>query len=203
MASDDQRWKTLRQLDEWLDTPMVLLSELSVVIVLVELTTGGNALMATIGAVVWLTFIAEFALRLALAPKKLPFQAQLARSNRTAGAGATPVRDLPLASRGLGAARLPAGAGRRHCQRQQPVLAGYRRRPDPDGAAVALLFRHLRLHHCNLRQLVRRPRCREEGWSGACSSELKQLASELRALRAENEKRHLEPAAVHNRSGAQ
>ena len=203
MASDHQRWKTLRQLDEWLATPMVLLRGLSIVIVLVELTTGGDALPATIGTVIWVTVLAEFALRCALAAKKLPFQAQLSHSNRTAGAGATPVRDLPLAWRGLGAARVQAGADRRHCQPQQPLLAGYRRRPDPDGAAVALPFRHLRLHHCNLRQLVRRPRRREEGWSGACSSELKQLASELRALPAENEKPHLEPAAVHNRSGAQ
>src|SRR4051812_31721753 len=106
MASDDQRWKTLRQLDEWLAAPMVLLSVLSIVVVFAELTTGGNALPATIGTVIWVTFLAEFALRLALAPKELPFQAQLALSNRTAGAGATPVRDLPLAWRGLGAARL-------------------------------------------------------------------------------------------------
>ena len=73
MASDHQRWKTLRQLDQWLHTPMLLLSVLWVVIVLVELTTGGNTLLATIGTIIWLVFVAEFALRLTLAPKKLPF----------------------------------------------------------------------------------------------------------------------------------
>ena len=73
MASDRQRWKTLRQLDDWLDTPMMVLSALWVVIVLAELTTGGNALLTTIGTIIWVVFIAEFALRFTLAPKKLPF----------------------------------------------------------------------------------------------------------------------------------
>jgi voltage-gated potassium channel len=73
MASDHQRWKTLRQLESWLDTPMLLLSVAWVVIVLVELTTGGNRLLTTIGTIIWLIFIAEFALRLTLAPAKLTF----------------------------------------------------------------------------------------------------------------------------------
>ena len=73
MASDRQRWKTLRQLDDWLDTPMTVLSALWVMIVLAELTTGGNALLTTIGTIIWVVFIAEFALRFTLAPKKLPF----------------------------------------------------------------------------------------------------------------------------------
>jgi len=73
MASDRQRWKTLRQLDDWLDTPMMVLSALWVMIVLAELTTGGNALLTTIGTIIWVVFIAEFALRFTLAPKKLPF----------------------------------------------------------------------------------------------------------------------------------
>jgi len=73
MASDHQRWKTLRQLDSWLETPMLLLSALWVIIVLVELTTGGSRLLTTLGTAIWIIFIAEFGLRLVLAPKKLPF----------------------------------------------------------------------------------------------------------------------------------
>jgi voltage-gated potassium channel len=73
MASDHERWKTLRQLDEWLDTPMMALSALWVVIVLIELTTGGSALLATIGTVIWIVFLLEFGLRFTLAPKKLTF----------------------------------------------------------------------------------------------------------------------------------
>ena len=72
-TTDHQRWNTLRQLDEWLDTPMMLLSAIWVVIVLIELTTGGNALLATIGTIIWIVFLIEFAIRFTLAPKKLPF----------------------------------------------------------------------------------------------------------------------------------
>ncbi len=72
-TTDHQRWKTLRQLDEWLDTPMMLLSALWVVIVLIELTTGGNPLLTTIGTIIWIVFVAEFGLRFTLAPRKLPF----------------------------------------------------------------------------------------------------------------------------------
>ena len=73
MTSDHQRWKTLRQLDDWLDTPMMVLSALWIVIVLIELTTGGNPLLTAIGTIIWIVFLAEFALRFTLAPKKLPF----------------------------------------------------------------------------------------------------------------------------------
>lgn len=73
MASDHQRWKTLRQLDSWLDTPMMVLSAIWVVIVLVELTTGGSTLLTTLGTFIWIIFLVEFALRFVLAPKKIPF----------------------------------------------------------------------------------------------------------------------------------
>jgi voltage-gated potassium channel len=72
-TTDHQRWKTLRQLDEWLDTPMMVLSAAWVVTVLVDLTTGGSALLTTIGTIIWVVFLAEFAIRFTLAPKKLPF----------------------------------------------------------------------------------------------------------------------------------
>jgi voltage-gated potassium channel len=73
MASDHQRWKTLRQLDSWLDTPMMVLSALWVVIVLVELVSHASPLLTTLGTAIWIIFVAEFALRFLLAPKKLPF----------------------------------------------------------------------------------------------------------------------------------
>ena len=72
-TTDHQRLSTLRQLDEWLDTPMMLLSAFWVVIVLIELTTGGNALLTAIGSVIWIIFLIEFGIRFVLAPKKLPF----------------------------------------------------------------------------------------------------------------------------------
>ena len=73
MSAGSERWQALEQLDEWLRTPMLLLSLLWLVIVVIELTSGTNELVTTLGMVIWVIFIAEFALRFALAPEKVPF----------------------------------------------------------------------------------------------------------------------------------
>jgi len=73
MNSDERGWSTLRQLDDWLRTPMLLLSLLWLVIVVLELTQGTSGLIATVGTIIWLIFITEFALRFALAPEKIAF----------------------------------------------------------------------------------------------------------------------------------
>lgn len=67
------RWRALIQLDEWLRTPMLLLSLAWLVIVVVELTEGSTELLATLGTAIWIIFILEFALRFALAPTKRVF----------------------------------------------------------------------------------------------------------------------------------
>lgn len=73
MESTRERWRTLEQLDEWLRTPMLLLSLAWLVIVLVELTRGSTEMLAFFGTAIWIVFIAEFLLRLALAPEKREF----------------------------------------------------------------------------------------------------------------------------------
>ncbi len=73
MASRSERWAALEQLDQWLRGPMLMLSLFWLIIVLIELTSGTSELLSTIGVVIWLIFIAEFALRLTLAPEKGPF----------------------------------------------------------------------------------------------------------------------------------
>jgi len=70
MAGRIERWRTLKQLDEWLRTPMLLLSLVWLVIVVVELTRGASALLTTLGTAIWIVFIAEFVLRFTLAPDK-------------------------------------------------------------------------------------------------------------------------------------
>ena len=67
------RWQALEQLDDWLRTPMIILSLIWLIIVVVELTSGANDLLTTFGTLIWIVFIAEFALRFALAPAKAPF----------------------------------------------------------------------------------------------------------------------------------
>lgn len=73
MESARERWRMLEQLDDWLRTPMLLLSLAWLAIVLVELTRGSTDLLAFFGTAIWIVFIGEFALRFALAPEKAPF----------------------------------------------------------------------------------------------------------------------------------
>ena len=73
MASARLRWRLLRDLDRWLDRPMVLLSLVWLGIVVWELVSGTSDLLETIGTAIWVVFIAEFLIRFALAPAKLPF----------------------------------------------------------------------------------------------------------------------------------
>ncbi len=67
------RWSALATLEDWLDGPMLLLSFLWLVLVVYELAAGTSALLETFGTAIWIAFLLEFALRLALAPEKLPF----------------------------------------------------------------------------------------------------------------------------------
>jgi voltage-gated potassium channel len=73
MPSAARRWQTLRELDSWLQTPMIVLSLTWLVLVVVELTSGSSQLLETIGTAIWIIFIVEFLLRLTLAPDKSAF----------------------------------------------------------------------------------------------------------------------------------
>lgn len=73
MASAGLRWKLLRDLDEWLTWPMVVLSLAWLAIVVWELVSGTTALLETVGTAIWILFIAEFLIRLTLAPDKSAF----------------------------------------------------------------------------------------------------------------------------------
>ncbi len=73
MASAKLRWRLLGDLDEWLNVPMALLSLAWLAIVVWELVSGSTDLLETVGTVIWIIFIIEFAVRFALAPAKQPF----------------------------------------------------------------------------------------------------------------------------------
>lgn len=106
MVTADERRTTLRQLEEWLEGPMLALSALWLLIVLLELTSGANQLLETVGTVIWIIFLAEFALRFVLAPEKLDF---LKRNWLTAIALVAPALRLFRALRILRAARALRG----------------------------------------------------------------------------------------------
>ena len=70
---DRERWRTLRRLDAWLETPMLVLSVVWLGLLLYELGYGNSRALETIGLAIWAIFAAEFALRLTLAPDKRAF----------------------------------------------------------------------------------------------------------------------------------
>lgn len=65
-----ERLAALAELDEWLRTPMLVLSAVWLALVVAELALGENGLFETVGIVIWVIFLVEFALRLTLAPDK-------------------------------------------------------------------------------------------------------------------------------------
>jgi voltage-gated potassium channel len=75
LAEEDQeeRWRVLQQLEEWLETPMLVLAFIWLSLVLVELIWTTAGIFEFLGIVIWVIFIAEFLLRLALAPNKFRF----------------------------------------------------------------------------------------------------------------------------------
>jgi hypothetical protein len=73
-ASSDERWNALEELDEWLRTPMLVLSFLwLLLVVVVELVWGTFDPLETFGVAIWIAFLIEFSVRFALAPEKTQF----------------------------------------------------------------------------------------------------------------------------------
>lgn len=71
----EHRWQVLHDLEDWLETPMLVLSFIWVMLVVVELLWGASGLLEVFGTSIWLIFLLEFLLRLTLAPDKLVFLA--------------------------------------------------------------------------------------------------------------------------------
>ena len=72
-GADQERLEVLEQLDDWLRVPMLVLSFVWLALVLLELVWGSSQLLEVFGVAIWIVFIFEFALRFALAPRKMPF----------------------------------------------------------------------------------------------------------------------------------
>ena len=67
---ENERLEVLAQLDEWLETPLIFLGFVWLALLLVEFIWGSSPLFETLGLVIWVIFIVDFALRFALAPRK-------------------------------------------------------------------------------------------------------------------------------------
>jgi voltage-gated potassium channel len=67
---ENERNEVLRQLEEWLEVPMLILGLGWLVLVVLEFTVGLSPLLETVNTVIWVIFVLDFALRFTLAPRK-------------------------------------------------------------------------------------------------------------------------------------
>ncbi len=72
-ADDADRYQTLEQLEDWIETPMQILGFVWLALLVLELTQGLSPALTIISGVIWIVFIADFILRLTLAPQKMPY----------------------------------------------------------------------------------------------------------------------------------
>ncbi len=68
-----ERQEILQQWEDWLETPMLLLSFAWLALFVVELIWGLTPLLQAIGTVIWIIFILDFILEFTLAPQKLGY----------------------------------------------------------------------------------------------------------------------------------
>lgn len=67
-SGERRRWRLLRELENRLETPMIVLGLVWLVLLVLELTRGLPPPLATAGRIIWALFIAHFLLEFSLAP---------------------------------------------------------------------------------------------------------------------------------------
>jgi voltage-gated potassium channel len=70
---DAERRELLGRLEDWLETPMLVLGFVWLALLILELTRGLSPLLEALGAFIWVVFILDFALKLTLAPDKTDY----------------------------------------------------------------------------------------------------------------------------------
>jgi voltage-gated potassium channel len=70
---NNERRQILDQLEQWLETPLVLLGLIWLVLLIIELRWGLSPFLETIGNLIWAIFIIDFAVRLIVSPDKLAY----------------------------------------------------------------------------------------------------------------------------------
>ncbi len=68
-----EREGILSQLEDWLETPMIILSLIWLGLFIIEILWSLNPILETIGFLIWGVFILDFALKFFLAPKKIEY----------------------------------------------------------------------------------------------------------------------------------
>ncbi len=67
---NEERWAVLQQLEDFLETPMLVLGFVWLALLVIELTGNLSPALQFIGGVIWVVFIVDFALKFVLAPDK-------------------------------------------------------------------------------------------------------------------------------------
>ncbi len=72
-ALDRERSEVLQQLEDWLETPMLVLGFAWLGLFIVELVWGLNPLLEAIAAIIWIAFIVDFGIKFLLAPRRISY----------------------------------------------------------------------------------------------------------------------------------
>lgn len=70
---DNERSEVLQQLEDWLETPMVILGFVWLALLIVDLVWALSPLLEIIGTAIWIIFIMDFGLKFTLAPQKATY----------------------------------------------------------------------------------------------------------------------------------
>lgn len=70
---NNERSEILSRLENWLETPMIVLGFIWLALLIVELRWGLNPLLEMLGTVIWAIFILDFVVRLVIAPHKVSY----------------------------------------------------------------------------------------------------------------------------------
>lgn len=72
-ALERERYELLRRLEDWLETPMLVLAFVWLALLIVELLWGESPWFEIIGTTIWVIFLLDFAVELVLAPRRLDY----------------------------------------------------------------------------------------------------------------------------------
>jgi voltage-gated potassium channel len=68
-----ERLQILRQVEDWLEVPMIVLGFVWLLLLVVELIRGLGPTLDAVGTTIWVVFVFDFLLRFALAPRKVRY----------------------------------------------------------------------------------------------------------------------------------
>ena len=72
-ALKQERYQLLQRLEDWLETPMLVLAFVWLALLIVELIWGESLWFEIIGSIIWVIFLLDFAVGLVLAPQRVAY----------------------------------------------------------------------------------------------------------------------------------